>query len=452
MADAEQEIVLQTEIAKGRFRCRAFSGVPAARRSWISIVSSGSDAGRKLVGELAAELEAVLLGSSPQATVADTDCYAAPADIKPSDLPDRLKVLVLVGSNDWKFSDQHWYGTWESDRDQSYLMLLRPPGEYKDQFDSSIKPDASTGKDHLLHRINAGTWTSSIAETLPPILARAEITSSISRVFVSYRRLETLPVALQLFDRLVQEGFDVFLDRFSIPTGYDFQRRLNQELEDKSMVVLLESKSLKDSKWTQHEIDFAKRNRLGMLALRMPDVTADAQVASIFPPSRENLEKADFVKPAVYDLIEKVDQWQKLTDDALNRVTARIKVAHADALFQRRYRLRGDVVAALNAEQGVQAQYCAVGPLKVVCGSEEHVVWLTTRPPEVEDFRSVYGAHHARTSPTEDSRGIIVGPQAALEPDRMDQLHWLRKVSQCLSFDEGNLPDFARRLAKRDWS
>lgn len=451
MADAEQEIVLQTEIAKGQFRCRAFSGVPAARRSWISIVSSGSDAGRKLVGELAAELETVLLGSSPQAAVADIDCYAAPADIKPSELPDRFKVLVLVGSNDCKFSDQHWYGTWEADRDQSYVMLVRPPGNYDDQFDSSIKPDASTGKDHLLRRVNAGTWTGSIVETLPFILSRAQITSSISRVFVSYRRLETLPVALQLFDRLVKEGFDVFLDRFSIPPGYDFQRRLHQELEDKSMVVLLESKLLKDSKWTQHEIDFAKRNRLGMLALRMPDVKADAQVASISTPSRENLEDADFAGPAVYDPVEKVDQWPALTKGALDRVTARIKTAHADALFQRRYRLRGDVVAALNAEHGVQAQYCAVGPLKVVCGSDEHVVWLTTRPPEVEDFRSVYGAHLAQTSPTPDSRGIIVGPQAALEPDRMDQLHWLREVSRCLSFDEGNLKDFARRLATRDW-
>ena len=77
-------------------------------------------------------------------------------------------------------------------------------------------------------------------------MSRADITTEITRIFISYRRLETLPVALQLFDRLTHEGFDVFLDRFSIPPGYDFQRRLNQELEDKSMVILLESGSLKD--------------------------------------------------------------------------------------------------------------------------------------------------------------------------------------------------------------
>jgi MTH538 TIR-like domain (DUF1863) len=87
------------------------------------------------------------------------------------------------------------------------------------------------------------------------------------------------------------------LARFSMPPGYDFQRRLNQELEDKSMVVLLESRSLKDSKWTQHEIDFAKRYRLGMLALRMPDVTNEAALPSIAPDAREDIAESDFIGP-----------------------------------------------------------------------------------------------------------------------------------------------------------
>jgi hypothetical protein len=448
VADAH-EIVVQFELADGGFRCRAFSGVPAARRSWISIVSSGSGAGRKLAEELAAELETVLLGSTPQASGADFDCDLAPADIDPSDLSDRLKVLILVGSQDQKFVDRRWYENWDSDKDQSHMMLVLPPGRYEDQFDSGI------GDEHLLRRVNASTWTQSIAETLPAILARAEITSSISRVFISYRRLETLSIALQLFDRMVHEGFDVFLDRFSIPPGYDFQRRLNQELEDKSMVVLLESKSLRDSKWTQHEIDFAKRHRLGMLAVRMPDVTDDIALRSITADAREPLKDADFTGPPtlVVDPVtaKTLNQWPELVPEATDRIVARIKKTHAHALFRRRHRLRVDVVAALNAESGVHTQYCAVGPLKVVCGSDEHVVWLTTRPPELDDFRSVHGAHLARTIPTSDSRGIVVGPQAALEPDRQDRLRWLRDMSRCPSFDEGNLADFARRLATRSW-
>ena len=452
MADLMAEIILQTEEAEGEFRCKAFSGVPAARRSWIAIVSSGSNAGRANVRTLAAELEAALLGGSPQVTCAEIDCPAAPADMDPSVYSDRRKVLVLVGSLDRSFRDQPWYQRWQSDQYQSCVMLVLPPGKYEDRFDSAIQADDT----HLLRRINAATWKNQIAEALPPILARAETTSSANRVFISYRRLETLPLALQVFDRLIHEGFDVFLDRFSIAPGFDFQRRLNQELEDKSMVVLLESKSLKDSKWTQHEIDFAKRHRLGMMALRMPDVCDRAVIRSIAFDAREDLQRSDFAKgpqsvpdPNAPDTL--VHQWPELVSGALDRVVDKIKTAHAQALFRRRHRLRGDVVAALNAVPEVHAEYRAVGPLLVMAGDDEHVLWLTTRPPEVDDFRYVYGAHLARERPTNESRGIILGPQAALEPDRQERLQWLHSVSQCLSFDEGNLPEFARRLAERKW-
>lgn len=452
MDDAGPDIILQKEIASGRFGSRAFSGVPAAQRSWISLVSSGSDLGRKLVDELATELEAVLLGSSPQATAADIECPAPPAEMKPEDHSGRLKLLVLVGSDDCKFTDQSWYQTWNAEQYQSDVMLVLPPGKYDEQFDATILADPL----HLLRRINAATWKDKISDALPSVLARAEITSASSRVFISYRQLETLPVAFQLFDRLVHEGFDVFLDRFSIPPGYDFQRRLTQELEDKSMVVLLESKSLKTSKWTQHEIDFAKRNRLGMLALRLPDVQDAALIPSIAYDARENMVPTDFVGPTkavpASNGAETFDQWPELKSEALDRVVAKIKTVHAVALFRRRHRLRGDVVAALRDETGINVTYCAVGPMTVIRGADQHLLWLTTRPPEVDDFRSIQLAHLARPGRTSNWHAIIVGPQAALEPDRQQKLQWLSDVSQCLSFDEGNLPDFARRLATGTWS
>lgn len=444
MEGSKFEVVLQIENADGKFECKGFTGVPAARRSLIALVSSGSAAGRKLVSDLAASLETTLRASSPQAEWADIECPARPEEMNPPDYPDRRKVLVLVGSLDACFGDRSWYGRWDSDEHHSCVMLVLPPGRYESQFDSAIQ----TNDTHLLRRVNAAGWDKEIAEAIPSVLARAEITSTSSRVFISYRRLETLPVALQLFDRLIHEGFDVFLDRFSIPPGFDFQRRLAQELEDKSMVVLLESKSLKESKWTQHEIDFAKRHRLGMVALRMPDVGEPEALRSIPFDAREELDLTDFTKgpQRVPDLtgVGTLDEWPELTAAALERVVAKIKTAHAQALFRRRLRLRADVVAALNTA-GVGVDYSEVGPLFV--GPHKHVVWLTTRPPEVEDFRSVDGARLARKSADREPRGIIVGPMAALEPDRQQQLEWLRRVTQCLPFDEGNLPAFAAKMA-----
>ncbi len=438
MSDPTCEIVLQIEDATGRFACKGFRGVPAGQRSWIALVSDGSDRGRNHVSDLAREIETALRASSPEVDCADVDCPAAPEDMKPEEYPGRRKVLVLVGG-DQPFTDKPWYARWGSDRQQSCLMLVLPPGQYAAHFDAAL-PD-----EHLLHRVNAATWKNSIGEALPAILARAEITAGTSRVFISYRQIETLPLGLQLFDRLTEEGFDVFLDRFSIPPGFDFQRRLTQELEDKSMVVLLESKSLKTSKWTQHELDFAKRHRLGVIALRMPCVKD--VLAGVSFDAREDLKKTDFVAPPVQVVDprtrEKHDQWPELKDEPLDRVVSRIKTTHAQALFRRRHRLRIDVVAGLKAA-GIDTEHDAVGPLYV--GKSRHVVWLTTRSPEVDDFKSLHGARKAVVPPDRDRRGIIVGPMAALEPDRQEKLEWLHDVTCCQSFDEGNLPAFVQQF------
>src|SRR3954468_13865560 len=69
---------------------------------------------------------------------------------------------------------------------------------------------------------------------------------------------------------LAHENFDVFLDHFRISPGVDFQVRLTQELGDKSMVLLLESKGILDSEWTLYEINVAKTCGLGIFALQPP--------------------------------------------------------------------------------------------------------------------------------------------------------------------------------------
>jgi hypothetical protein len=442
------DVVLQWEHDTG-FEARGFSGVPAARRSWICLASSGSSEGRKGVRELAEELEAVLVGSNAGVTVQPVQA-AGPSALDLSRQRDRRNVLALVGSADRPFTDTPWHGRWESVADNGAVMVVLPPGRYEAMFDATISDE------HLLRRINASVWQKGIAETLPGVLARAEITSPVSRVFISYRRVETLPIALQLFDRLTHEGFEVFLDRFSIQAGYDFQQRLTQELEDKSMVVLLESRHLNDSKWTQHEIDFAKRRRLGLATIRMPDVEdRKALLSTTVGPILKLSKDEDFVAPArtVPDPAQAGStfvEWQALKKDAEDRVVATIKEAHADALFRRRHRLRIDVAEALRIV-GIQADATAVGPMRVRHPPDEHLVWLTTRPPDVDDFRSLYAADAARTKPSSGSRALIVGPQAAQEADRQQRLSWLHAVSRCLSFDEGDLAGFVRRVQDRQW-
>ena len=51
------------------------------------------------------------------------------------------------------------------------------------------------------------------------ILARAGVTSVDRRVFISYRRVETEPIAGQLFESLTRLNFGVFLDTVSVDPG-----------------------------------------------------------------------------------------------------------------------------------------------------------------------------------------------------------------------------------------
>ena len=230
-------------------------------------------------------MKAILENSSPEVIVEEILCPEDPSSMNPADYPSRRKVLVLVAAEGAPFRDILWYNNWSSDEYDAAVMTAIPRPDLRAFLDPAIRSDK-----HLLRRTNAKSWSGSIREIIPAVMSRADITSEITRIFISYRRLETLPVALQLFDRLTHEGFDVFLDRFSIPPGYDFQRRLNQELEDKSMVILLESASLKDSKWTQHEIDFAKRFRLGLACVRMPNLEDDEILPSVRNRPRIELE------------------------------------------------------------------------------------------------------------------------------------------------------------------
>jgi hypothetical protein len=448
MADLP-EILLQVEQPDGSFTCEGLNGVPAARKSWIALVSSGSPTSRQHAKNLADELRAILIGSSPTVRVEALQCPVPPAGLSPAAYPDRVKVLVLLGTPDSRLQDIPWYSTWGNDAEESFVMTVIPEGQFSQTIDASL----SGRDDHVLNQMNAAFWRQAPKEVAPAVLSRAAVTSSSNRVFISYRRVETKALADQLYDALDHAGFDVFLDRYTVPVGYNFQRRLTQELEDKSMVVLLESKFLSDSQWTQHEIAFAKRNRLGLALIRMPDVDPAHGIASATLGPDIRLQSQDFAEPEKHVPNPQapgatMSEWQTLKPEVLADIVARIKIAHAEALFHRRHALRGDLVVALN-NAGVPTQYTAIGPLVVKTDVEEHLLWLTTRPPEVDDFQSIHTARGARTPPL--PRGLIVGPQAAQEPDRKLRLTWLSNVTGCLSFDEGNLAELAQKVKSGRW-
>jgi hypothetical protein len=198
----------------------------------------------------------------------------------------------------------------------------------------------STLLDAELRKRNIAFWEADIAELALVALARAGVTSLDRRVFISYRRVETSPLADQLFDRLSQRNFQVFLDRVSVDPGVDFQVKLFEHLADKSMMVLLHSTTFASAQWTKAEIDFARDLDLSILVLRLPGLPNDinARAGEVVQLEESEIE---MVRVAETDRA-------RLSANALEKVVDQIVYQHDLDLIGRLRNLRDRVIAAVD--------------------------------------------------------------------------------------------------------
>lgn len=73
-----------------------------------------------------------------------------------------------------------------------------------------------------------------------------------NHVFISYARSDRR-WALWLGDRLSKQGFEIFMDTTSVPTGQSFIAELNKVIESSDLVLALLSPSYFQSVWCQQE-------------------------------------------------------------------------------------------------------------------------------------------------------------------------------------------------------
>ncbi len=90
------------------------------------------------------------------------------------------------------------------------------------------------------------------------------------RVFISYKRTDSGPVAQQLHSELTRRGYLAFLDDVSIRKGDDFQRELKWWLNDADVVLVLATPNFENSRWCMEEIAFAQSSMIGLLGIEWP--------------------------------------------------------------------------------------------------------------------------------------------------------------------------------------
>jgi TIR domain len=116
------------------------------------------------------------------------------------------------------------------------------------------------------------------------------------RLFISYKRSETQGVAIQLYEALDRNGFDVFLDTLSIRPGEQFQDVLWHRLADTDVIVLLGSPGFLASRWTTKELAAANSTNIQVLHLLWPgnQLNANAAFSRAMP-----VESKDFQSSSV---------------------------------------------------------------------------------------------------------------------------------------------------------
>lgn len=422
MSDAlrsDLQVILQFPLPSGEWRCIGLKGVPIVQPCMI-VFSPLADT----------PLEQTLCSSLSDSLVTHLRSVNGQQIVPPcgQPIPDPefchartvascRKLMVIVGDGTGSMSSSHRGLHWKS-RGYDVLPVLK----------------SGTNASSVLHqpiaKLHASYWNTSPTECVSAILSAAGIVPEESRIFISYRRLESQPLADQLFDELTHHNFDVFLDRFRMPPGADFQSRLAEEMEDKSLVLVLESPNILQSPWTEFEINFAKTRRLGLLALQIPGGIC---VPCVDPASREVLSRADF-EPGLGST--------RLTDVALQRVVQSVKNAHDRALLWRRQQLRDVIRDALTQEGASPPSMSTRGLLCTQGSGRDYAIWPAPRAPRLPDF------HRADVDRDPQARAVVVGPGAYLTDNRQAQTIWLSKLSKVPFIDEGQVLNMAREIVK----
>ncbi|WP_179412650.1 toll/interleukin-1 receptor domain-containing protein [Mucilaginibacter sp. E4BP6] len=399
------ELIIQLQQPNGDFICEKFDNFPAPKSAYVAICFTNTAQAAQLAEELKVSFINAIqnlgsvrsMPSCGSSSVGFDRCRALSVN-------DNTKLLVVVTdglSND--FAEPAILG-WTYDK----LPVVK----------AGIPVTLPTP----FEEINAVFWKGAIDEIVPTLFGLTGISDIEQRIFISYRRSDASEFAIQLFNRLGQEGFEVFLDRFSINPGVNFQTRLYQELADKAMVLFVETPEYMESGWVQKEIDFAKKYRLGLYVVNIDNA-----------PKVKSLDD-EFRHPVTLNTARELDPV------ALDELVLLIRQQHAVAIYRMRNYLSTNITTAL-FDKGGAPQTDPNGFIVVAdrAGTNEYSIWATPRPPVVNDY------HHSDTSNQAGRTMVMVGPEF-MEQKREIVNAWLCGKTAVHFYNEGEILELCNQI------
>ena len=225
------------------------------------------------------------------------------------------------------------------------------------------------------------------------------------RIFLSYRRDEARLAALQLFDALSARLFDVFLDTHAIAPAEDFQSVLWHRLCDADLLLMLDTPTYFESRWTSAEFGRALAKGVTVLRVEWPDISPSIRTATT---SRAEL------------LATEIDaSTGRLADSAIERICNQVEAARSEGVAVRHVNMVGRIK---NEIETIGGRLQGVGPNKAVylqlADGRDVVAYPTIGVPTSVTLHEA--ATHAG-----DSLPAVVYDHVGLLPSWVKHIDWL---------------------------
>lgn len=216
-------------------------------------------------------------------------------------IQDLLKILTRENISEYSGAEPA-YVIYSGHRDN--LDVITRDILEKQKLDGNIilpifKEDFTKEIPKIIDNLNGLKLLDNIPKICNLILEGFELLRKSRKIFISYKRSESSNIAIQLYEALEANNFDVFLDTHSVDKGEVFQEELWHRMTDCDVILMLNTKEFLKSEWCNKELEKAHIKRIGIVHLLWPDCDFErfAQLAHSM-----KLKNSDFDKPIFSDL------------------------------------------------------------------------------------------------------------------------------------------------------
>ncbi len=221
----------------------------------------------------------------------------------------------------------------------------------------------------ILSNQNGLKYENNIKKISNLVIEGFELLRKSRKIFISYKRSESSIIAIQLYELLEKNNFDVFLDTHSVDKGEEFQEELWHRMTDCDVILMLNSKGFIKSEWCNKELEKAHLKRIGIVHLIWPDSDFDDFAHLAYS---KKLTNSDFDKPFFADLTK-----GRLNGVVLDEIINLVESTRARNLASRQDSLITEFTqAAHNNHVEVNLQYSRYITQDLVSG--KRIVYIPT--------------------------------------------------------------------------